>query len=163
MGLAARDLEWIGTRNPTGLSSVSTVGSPSRAAQPREPSWLRLTRCVVIGALAACAPAQAACRSDAVPATTQTSRIHLSVRPVTAETNAITPFRFVAARRVGDSLRPVRAATVSFAGAHAETDRRGVVLIVRRLRTGHYRARACKTSLACGIARVVVLPHGTAR
>ena len=75
----------------------------------------------------------------------------------------MTPFRFVAARRVGASFRPVRAATVSFAGARAQTDRRGVVVIVRRLRTGHYRARACKTSLACGIARVVVLPHGSAR
>jgi hypothetical protein len=116
----------------------------------------------VIGALAAGAPAGAACRSDRATATTQTTRIHLSVRPATAETNAVTPFRFVATRRVGGSSRPVRAATVSFAGAHALTDRRGVVVIVRRLRTGHYRARACKTSLACGIARVVVLPHGTA-
>jgi hypothetical protein len=120
-------------------------------------------RCLVIGALVACAPAEAACRSHGAPATTQASRIHLSVRPASAEANAVTPFRFVAARRVGDSFRPVRAATVSFAGAHEQTDRRGVVVIVRRLRTGHYRARACKASLACGIARIVVLPHGTAR
>jgi hypothetical protein len=161
-GLVARDLEWIGTSNPTGLTRVSIAGSASRAAQPSEPSWLRLTRCLVIGALAACAPAGAACRSDRATATTQTSRIHLSVRPATAEANAVTAFRFVAARRVGDSLRPVRAARVSFAGAHARTDRRGVVVIVRRLRTGRYRARACKPSLACGMARVVVLPHGSA-
>jgi hypothetical protein len=115
-----------------------------------------------MGALVACAPV-AACRSDGAPAMTRASRIHLSVRPATAEANAITPFRFVAARRVRDGSRPVRAATVSFAGARAQTDERGVAIIVRRLRTGHYRARACKRSLACGTARVVVLPHGTAR
>ena len=92
-----------------------------------------------------------------------TSDLSLSARPATAEADAITPFRLVVARRVGDGFRPVRAATVSFAGARAQTDRRGVGVTVRRLRTGHYRARACKRSLACGTARVVVLPHGTAR
>ena len=49
-------------------------------------------------------------------------------------------------------------ATVSFAGARARTDSRGRAVIVRRLPTGTYRARACKASLACGSARVVAIP-----
>jgi hypothetical protein len=149
--------------DPLGLTRVSTAGSPPSAAQPSELSWLRSTRYLAICALAICLPAGAACRSDGSPAATKRSRIHLSVRPATAEANAVTPFRFVATRRVGDSFRPVRSATVSFAGAHERTDSGGLVVIVRRLRTGHYRARACRTSLLCGIARVVVLPHGVKR
>ncbi len=114
-------------------------------------------------ALAVCALAGATAQADGGAAADARGRIHLSVRPATAEANAVTYFRFVATRSVGDTLRRVRAATVSFAGARAHTDSRGRAVIVRRLRTGHYRARACKTSLACGIARVAVLPHGAAR
>jgi hypothetical protein len=117
----------------------------------------------VLCALTVCAVAGATARSDGAATATDRSRIQLAVRPAIAEANAVTPFRFRAARRVGDDVRPVRAATVSFAGVRARTDVRGIVIIVRRLRTGTYRARACKTSLACGTARVVVLPHGVAR
>jgi hypothetical protein len=87
-------------------------------------------------------------------------RIHLSVRPDFAETNAITSFRFLATRRVGDERRPVRDATIRFAGARARTGRRGRAVIVRRLETGVYRPHACKPALECGVARVVALPHG---
>jgi hypothetical protein len=88
------------------------------------------------------------------------SRIRLTVRPDLAETNAITSFRFHATRRVGGERRPVRDATIRFAGARARTGRRGRAVIVRTLATGTYRPHACKPALECGVARVVVLPHG---
>jgi hypothetical protein len=146
------------------LTCVNAAGSPPPAARRTEPRRPGAAHCFAICALAVCTLAVGTvARSDDTAAAGARSRIHLSVRPAMAEANAVTRFRFVASRRVGDTLRPVRAATVSFAGVRATTDRRGRAVIVRRLDTGHYRARACKTSLSCGIARVVVLPHGAAR
>jgi hypothetical protein len=101
--------------------------------------------------------------ADPARAVAGAQRIHLSVRPDPAEANALTPFRFVATRPVGGEPRPVPEASVTFAGARARTDRRGRAVIMRHLRTGNYRARACKASLACGVTRVMVLPHGAAR
>jgi hypothetical protein len=101
--------------------------------------------------------------ADRAGAVAAAQRIHLSVRPDPAEANAVTPFRFVATRPIGGERRPVPQARVTFAGARARTDRRGRAVIMRRLPTGNYRARACKASLACGVARVIVLPHGAAR
>jgi hypothetical protein len=142
---------------------VNTAGSPPRAVRLTEPSRLSGKLCLVICALAVCGFADATARSDEDGVATASGRIHVSVRPNPAEANAVTRFRFVVTRHVGDSVRPVRGATVTFAGARARTDRRGRAFIVRRLRAGNYRARACKTSLACGIVRVEVLPHGAAR
>jgi hypothetical protein len=120
-------------------------------------------RAAALCALGACAPAAAVRPADARGAVAAAERIHLSARPDPAEANAVTPFRFVVTRRVGGERRPVRHARVTFAGRRARTDRRGRAVILRRLPTGNYRARACKASLACGVARVMVLPHGAAR
>jgi len=87
-------------------------------------------------------------------------QIHLTVHPALAEASALTSFHFVATRRVNGASRPVRGATIRFAGARAHTDRRGRATIVRRLDAGHYRARACKTGFTCASARVTALPLG---
>jgi hypothetical protein len=116
--------------------------------------------CWPLLALLALAPPTTASPYELPGAVATAPRIHLSVRPDLAETNAITSFRFLATRRVGDERRPVRDATIRFAGARARTGRRGRATIVRRLDTGVYRPHACKAKLECGVARVVALPHG---
>jgi hypothetical protein len=120
-------------------------------------------RALALCALGACAVVAAVRPADRAGAVAAAQRIHLSVRPDPAEANAVTPFRFVATRPVGGERRPVPQARVTFAGARAATDRRGRAVVIRRLPTGNYRARACKASLACGVTRVMVLPHGAAR
>jgi hypothetical protein len=116
-------------------------------------TWLLL-------ALLAFAPAATAFPCEPTGAVAAAPRIHLSVHPNLAETNAITSFKFVATRLVGDKRRPVRDAMIRFAGARAHTGRRGRAVIVRRLETGVYRPHACKATLDCGVARVVALPYG---
>ena len=142
---------------PTGIT-VNTTSSRSaesiaRGLRPRLWCWLPL-------ALLAFAPAATGSPCERVGVAATLSQIHLSVRPNLAETNAITSFRFLATRRVGDVRRPVRDATIRFAGARARTGRRGRAVIIRRLETGVYRPHACKPALECGVARVVALPHG---
>jgi hypothetical protein len=122
---------------------------------------VRSAACLAICALTFCVLAATIAASDGARAAMP--RIRLSVHPATAEGNTVTHFRFVARRGAGARARPVRAATVSFAGVRARTGSRGRAVIVRRLRPGNYRARGCKTSFACGSARVVALAHGAAR
>jgi hypothetical protein len=111
----------------------------------------------------AAAIALAACALAAAASSASEPRIHLTARPATAESSAITRFRFVATRGTGTARRPVTGATVRFAGVRARTDSHGRAFIVRRLPTGHYRARACKAGFACGSVRVTVIPRVAAR
>jgi hypothetical protein len=148
-GLYGRAARRSGTDRGTATGRADTAAAGLRRRPWR---WALL-------ALLALAPTTASSYERAGPAA-KLPQIHLSVRPALAEANAITSFRFVATRRVGDERRPVRGATIRFAGARARTGRRGRAVIVRRLDTGVYRPHACKRGLECGVARVVALPHG---
>jgi len=68
-------------------------------------------------------------------------------------------FRFRALVGRGAAARPVRRATIRFAGRRARTDRRGRATIVRRFsRRGRHVARASRRGLRSGRATVRVLP-----
>jgi hypothetical protein len=69
-------------------------------------------------------------------------------------------FVFVATRAPTD--RRLSAVAITFVGARALTDGRGRAVIVHRfVRAGVYRARACRTRLRCGVARVTVLLYAS--
>jgi hypothetical protein len=113
---------------------------------------MRSRRLLVAGALAIAGVAAAGAGASAPP-------LHLSARPSPAISRAITDFHFRATRRVGDTLRPVRGARITFAGAYARTGPRGQATIRLRLDTGTYRARACKRGLRCATTWIHVLPN----
>jgi len=79
-------------------------------------------------------------------------RLRLSVRPRRVRTGRRTVFRF---RVTTSHSRPVRGATVRFAGKHRRTSRSGRARIVAVLhRAGRKRARASKRGYRSGLARV---------
>ena len=67
------------------------------------------------------------------PARPARTPIRLTVRPRRAQVGRHVRFRFRARVREAGSWRPLRAATVRFAGRRVRTDRRGRVTIARRL------------------------------
>jgi hypothetical protein len=115
----------------------------------------------LLAARFATGPAVAGRLSRADAAATPDSRIHLSVRPAKVKAFERRRFAFVATRAPTDHR--LSAVAITFAGARARTDSRGRAVIVHRfVRAGLYRARACKTRLRCGIARVTVLLYAPA-
>ena len=100
----------------------------------------------------ATAPASAARRRSR-------GRIRLSVSPRRTRASRRVRFRFRAVTGRGGAARPVRRATIRFAGARVRTGRRGRASMVRRLRRpGRYTARAGRRGLRRGTATVRVVP-----
>ena len=108
----------------------------------------------------ATASASSATTGDGRPAAAaKRARIRLRVTPRRTRAGRRVAFRFRALVGRGAAARPVRRATIRFAGRRARTDRRGRATIVRRFsRRGRHVARASRRGLRSGRATVRVLP-----
>ena len=85
------------------------------------------------------------------------SRIRLSVRPRRVRVGRTVRLRFRATTRKG-RRRAVKRATIRFAGERVRTNRRGVAVMSHRFSTtGRFRARASRSGMRSGKARIAAV------